>query len=65
MQTSLMVYNKMMDVLVVDDIEIKREMFVIVPYDFATTSNKKETTKNILALILNLNDKTWRCNIES
>ena len=55
----------MMDVLVVDDIEIKREMFVIVPYDFATTSNKKETTKNILALILNLNDKTWRCNIES
>ena len=31
-------------------------MYVIVPYDFATTSSKKQSTKNLLAL--DANDKT-------
>ena len=42
----------------VDDIEIKIGMFVIVPYDFATASSMKESSKNLLALILDANDKT-------
>ena len=41
----------------VDDVEIKNGMFVIVPYDFATTSSNKQSTKNLLALVL-ANDKT-------
>lgn len=40
MQTIFMLYNKMMVVLIIDGIEIKMGMFVIVPYDFATTSKK-------------------------
>ena len=42
----------------VDDDEVENGMFVIVAYDFATTSSKKQSTKNILALVLDANDKT-------
>ena len=41
-----------------DDDEVENGIFVIVPYDFSTTSSKKQSTKNILALVLDANDKT-------